>query len=108
MEENSEKSSRNKVQQSILSFVKSKQVKSRISVKTRMKTQKVPKHNGSQNFEVQMITLQRYRKSGRKVDSTTSNKSTCENNTPHAKSELPKGQQLLTLAIGPTPNQPDR
>ena len=31
MEENSEKSSRNKVQQSILSFVKSKQVKSRIS-----------------------------------------------------------------------------
>ena len=31
MEENSEKSSLNKVQQSILSFVKSKQVKSRIS-----------------------------------------------------------------------------
>ena len=31
MEENSEKSSRNKAQQSILSFVKSKQVKSRIS-----------------------------------------------------------------------------
>ena len=31
MEENSEKSSRNKVQQSILSFVKSKQVKSKIS-----------------------------------------------------------------------------
>ena len=31
MEENSEKSSRNKVQQSILSFVKSKPVKSRIS-----------------------------------------------------------------------------
>ena len=31
MEENSEKSSRNKVQQSILSSVKSKQVKSRIS-----------------------------------------------------------------------------
>ena len=37
-------------------------------VKTRMKTQKVPKHNGSQNFEVRMITLQRYRKSRRKVD----------------------------------------
>ena len=31
MEENSEKISRNKVQQSILSFVKSKQVKSKIS-----------------------------------------------------------------------------
>ena len=31
MEENSEESSRNKVQQSILSFVKSKPVKSRIS-----------------------------------------------------------------------------
>ena len=31
MEENTEKSSRNKVQQSILSFVKSKPVKSRIS-----------------------------------------------------------------------------
>ena len=31
MEENSEQSSRNKVQQSILSFVKSKPVKSRIS-----------------------------------------------------------------------------
>ena len=31
MEQNSEKSSRNKVQQSILSFVKSKPVKSRIS-----------------------------------------------------------------------------
>ena len=31
MEENSEKSSRNRVQQSILSFVKSKPVKSRIS-----------------------------------------------------------------------------
>ena len=31
MEENSEKSSRNKIQQPILSFVKSKQVKSRIS-----------------------------------------------------------------------------
>ena len=38
------------------------------SVKTRMKTQKVPKHNGSQNFEVWMITLLRYRKSRRKVD----------------------------------------
>ena len=58
MEKNSVKSSRNKVQQSILSFVKSKQVKSRIS-ETRI---------GSQNFEVRMMTLQRYRKSRRKVD----------------------------------------
>ena len=67
MEENSEKNSRNKVQLSILSFVKSKQVKLRIS-EDEDETQKVPKHNGSQNFEVQMITLQRYRKSRRKVD----------------------------------------
>ena len=58
MEENSEKSSRNKVQQSILSFVKSNENRSsQGSVKTRMKTQKVPKHNGSQNFEIWMITL---------------------------------------------------
>ena len=67
MEENSEKSSRNKVQQSILSFVKSKQVKSRIS-EDEDENSKVPKHNGRQNFEVWMITLQRYRKSRRKVD----------------------------------------
>ena len=70
MEENSEKGSRNKVQQSsILSFVKSKPVKSRIS-EDEVKTQKIPKHNGSQNFEVWMITLLRYRKSRRKVDLT--------------------------------------
>ena len=56
MEENSEKSSLNKVQQSILSFVKSKQVKSRTS-EDEDETQKIPKHNGSQSFEVRMITL---------------------------------------------------
>ena len=67
MEENSEKSSQDKVQQSILSFVKSKHDKSRIS-EDKDETQKLPKHNGSQNFEVWMITLQPYRKSRRKVD----------------------------------------
>ena len=59
MEENSEKSSRNKVKQSILS----KPVKSRIS-ETRMKTQKVLNHNGSQNSEVWMITLQKVTEKG--------------------------------------------
>ena len=49
MEENSEKSSRDKVQQSILSFGKSKHDKSRIS-EDKDETQKLPKHNGSQNF----------------------------------------------------------
>ena len=67
MEENSEKNSQNKVQQSsILSFVKSKPVKSRISEDEDRNSK--PKHNGSQNFEVWMITLLRYRKSRRKVD----------------------------------------
>ena len=34
------------------------------SVKTRMKTQKVPKHNGSQTFEVWIITLQKVTEKG--------------------------------------------
>ena len=96
MEENSEKSSRNKVQQSILSFVKSKPVKSRIS--ERMKTQKVPKHNGSQNFEVWMITLQKVTEKGGPC-STTGNKNTCESNTLHTKSKLSKGLIQLTELI---------
>ena len=68
MEENSEKSSRNKVQQSSSFHLLSQNRSSQGSVKTRIKTQKVPKHNGSQNFEVWMITLLRYRKSWRKLD----------------------------------------
>ena len=61
MEENPEKSSGNKVKQSILLFVKSKQVKSRISENEDENSEGAPKHNGSQNFEVRMITLQRHR-----------------------------------------------
>ena len=58
------------------------------SVKTRMKTQKVPKHNGSQNFEVWMITLLRYRKSRRKVDLALQLKSGPKCLDPNLKSEI--------------------
>ena len=72
MEENSEKSSRNKVQQSsILSFVMSKPVKSRISKdedENSEGTQAQRQPEFQWNFEVWKITLLRYRKSERKVD----------------------------------------
>ena len=108
MEENSEKSSRNKVQQSILSFVKSRQVRLRISEdedknSEGTQAQRHPEFRGSNdNF----AAIPKVTEKGGPC-STTSNKSTCENNTLHAKSELPKSQQLLTFAIDPTPNQPD-
>ena len=67
MEENSEKSSRNKVQQSILSFVKSKQVKSRISEdedenSEGTQTQRQPEFRSLDD------NIMHYRKSRRKVD----------------------------------------
>ena len=97
MKDNSEKSSRNKVQQSILSFVKSKPVKSRISEDEDENSEGI-KHNGSQNFEVSMITLQKVTEKGGPC-STTSNKNTCENNTLHTKSKLPKFLIQLTEFI---------
>ena len=67
MQENSEKSSRNKVQQSILSFVKSKQVKSRISEdedenSEGTQTQRQPEFRSLDD------NIMDYRKSRRKVD----------------------------------------
>ena len=59
MEENSEKSSRNKVQQSILSFVKSKPVKSKISE---------DEDENSERTQAQWQPDLHYRKSRRKVD----------------------------------------
>ena len=97
MKENSKKSSRNKAQQSILSFVKSKPVKSRIS-EDEDENSEGTQHNGSQNFEVWMITLQKVTEKGG-LCSTTSNKNTCENNTLHTKSKLSKGLIQLTELI---------
>ena len=100
MEENSEKSSRNKVQQSILSFVKSKQLKSRISEdedenSEGTQAQRQPEFRSSND---NIAAIPKVTEKGGPC-STTSNENTCENNTLHTKSELPKGQQLLTLAI---------
>ena len=67
-------------------------------VKTRMKTQKVPKHNGSQTFEVWIITLQKVTEKGGPC-STTKNKNTRESNTLQTKSKLSKGLIQLTELI---------
>ena len=87
MEENSEKSSRNKVQQSILSFVKSKQVKSRISEDEDQNSkgtqaQRQPEFRSS---DENITAIQKVTEKGGPC-STTSNKNTCENNTLHKKS----------------------
>ena len=100
MEENSEKSSRNKVQQSILSFFKSKQVKSRISEdedenSEGTQAQRQPECRSS----VDNITaIQKVTEKGGPC-SFTSNKNTCENNTLHTKSKLSKGLIQLTELI---------
>ena len=98
MEENSEKSSRNKVQQSSTVHLLSQNWSSQGSVKTRMKTQKLPRHNSSQNFEVWITAIQKVTEKGGPC-STTSNKNTCENNTLHTKSKLSKGFIQLTELI---------
>ena len=88
MEKNSEKSARNKVQQFILSFVKSKQVKSRISEdedenSEGTQAQRQPEFRSSDDniTAIQKVT----EKDG--PCSNTSNKNTCENNTLHTKSK---------------------
>ena len=100
MEENSEKSSRNKVQQSILSFVKSKQVKSKISEdedenSEGNQAQRQPEFRSSDD---NITAIQKVKEKGRPC-STTSNKHTCENNTLRTKSELSKGLIQLTELI---------
>ena len=82
MEENSEKSSGNKVQQSILSFVKSKQVKSRISEEEDensegTQAQRQPEFRSSND---NITAIQKVTEKGGPC-STTCNKNTCENNT---------------------------
>ena len=90
MEENSEKSSRNKVQQSsILSFVKSKPVKSRIS------EDEEPEFR---SLDDNITVIQKVTEKGGPC-STTSNKNTCKNNTLHTKSKLSKGLIQLTELI---------
>ena len=100
MEENSEKSSRNKVQQSsILSFVKSKPVKSRISEDEDensevTQAQRLPEFR---SLDDNITAIQQVTEKGGPC-STTSNKNTCENNTLHTKSKLSKGLiQLIEL-----------
>ena len=100
MEENSEKSSRNKVQLSILSFVKSKQVKSRISEdedenSEGTQAQRQPEFRSSDD---NITAIQKVTEKGGPC-STTSNKNTCENNTLHTKSKLSKGLIQLTELI---------
>ena len=95
MEENSEKSSRNKVQQSILSFVKSKPVKSRISEDEDENSEGT---QAQQQPEFWTITLQKVTEKGGPC-STTRNKNTCESNTLHTKSKLSKGLIQLTELI---------
>ena len=100
MEENSEKSSRNKVQRSILSFVKSKQVKSRISEdedenSEGTQTQRQPEFQSSDD---NITAIQKVTEKGGPCP-TTSNKNTCENNTLHTKSKLSKGLIQLTELI---------
>ena len=65
MEENSEKSSRNKVQQSILSFVKSKPLRARISEDDDENSEGT---QAQQQPEFQSLDDNIYRKSRRKVD----------------------------------------
>ena len=91
MEENSEKSSRNKVQQPTLSFVKSKQVKSRISEdedenSEGTQAQRQPEFRSSDD---NITAIQKVTEKGGPC-STISNKNTCENNTLHTKSKLSK------------------
>ena len=98
MEENSEKSSRNKVQPlSILSFVKSKLVKSMISEdedenSEGIQAQRQPEFR---SLDDNITAIQKVTEKGGPC-STTSNKNTCENNTLHTKS---KGLIQLTELI---------
>ena len=99
MEENSEKSSRNKVQQSILSFVKSKHVKSRISEdedenSEGTQVQRQPEFRSSDD---NITAIQKVTEKGGPC--STSNKNTCENNTLHTKSKLSKGLIQLNELI---------
>ena len=93
-------SSRNKVQQSsILSFVKSKPVKSRISEdedenSEGTQAQRQPEFRRDDNI----TAIQKVTEKGGPC-STTSNKNTCENNTLHTKSKLSKGLIQLTELI---------
>ena len=92
MEEHSEKGSRNKVQQSILSFVKSKQVKSRISEdedenSEGTQAQRQPEFRSSDD---NITAIQKVTEKGGPC-STTSNKNTYENNALHTKSKLSNG-----------------
>ena len=102
MKENSEKSSRNKVQQSsILSFVKSKPVKLRISEDEDENSEgtQAQWQPEFQSLDDNIITaIQKVMEKGGPC-STTSNKNMCENNTLHTKSKLSKGLIQLTELI---------
>ena len=83
MEENSEKSSRNKVQQSsILSFVKSKPVKSRISEDEDENSEgtQAQRQPEFRSLDDNITAIQKVTEKGGPC-SITSNKNTCENNT---------------------------
>ena len=100
MEENSGKSSRNKVQQSILSFVKSKQVKSRISEDEDENSEgtQLQRQPEFRSTDDNITAIKNVTEKGGPC-STTSNKNTCENNTLHTKSKLSKGLIQLTELI---------
>ena len=97
MEENSEKSSRNKVQQYIVSFVKSKPVKSRISEDEdeNSKSTQAQWQPESRSLDDNITAIQKVTEKGGPC-STTRNKNTCESNTLHTKSKLSKGLVQLT------------
>ena len=88
MEENSEKHSLNKVQQlSILSFVKSKPVKSRISEDEDENSEgtQAQRQPEFRSLDDNITVIQKVTEKGGPC-STTSNKNTCENNALHTKS----------------------
>ena len=97
MEENSEKSSLNKVQQSILSFVKSKPVKSRISEDEDENSEGTQAQRQPEFRSLDDNITESHGEGG--PCSTTGNKNTCENNTLHTKSKLSKGLIQLTELI---------
>ena len=97
MEENSEISSRNKVQQSILSFVKSKPVKSRIN-EDEDENSEGTQAQRQPEFRSLDDNLQKVTEKGGPY-STTRNKNTCESNTLHTKSKSSKGLIQLTELI---------
>ena len=95
MQDNSEKSSRNKVQQSILSFVKSNQVTSRSSEdedknSEGTQAQRQPEFRSSDD---NIAAIPKVTEKGGPC-STTSNENTCENNTLHTKSQYRNYQKV--------------